>query len=346
MREENESLHDEIRAAWEEVAKEGDEDKTEKEPVDTDKVPEATKPEPAKDSAEESDKKDEPPAPDAEVEEKKEEQASTEETLLKQDKAPSGWSPKARERWNQIPEDLRSEILRREEDSAKGVRQLQEEVAPMRGFVNTLSPFIQEAFQNAQDPAQYIGSVMVAERALRTGDINSKFEALLSIADQYKIPLREIINKSAGEEVLKAPAQQQFQIPPEIQRELEESRRWREQQSRGTSTNAIQEFAAKNEFFEDVREEMALLLEAGAATDLKTAYEKAIWAKPETREVLLARQAGEKKKTDIKEAQKRASGANVDTDESLGRKAPTKPTGSESVEDDIRASIAALAGRD
>lgn len=342
---ENESLYDEISQAWKEAAEESVEDKGEEVSL-VDKGAETTESEPAKSPAEESGKKGVSDAPDTTDQKAEEEPAPQEEALLKQDKAPSGWSPKARERWSQIPEDLRSEILRREEDSAKGVRQLQEEVAPMRGFVNTLAPFIQEAFSNAQDPAQYIGSVMVAERALRTGDINSKFEALLSIADQYKIPLREIINKSAGEEVLKTPAQQQFQLPPEIQRELEESRRWREQQSRGSSSTAIQDFAAKNEFFEDVREEMAVLLEAGAAKDLQGAYERAIWANPSTREVLLSRQGVDKKKTDLKEAQKRASGSSVETNESLGRKPDPKVDKNTSTEDDIRSAIAALAGRD
>lgn len=339
------TLHDEITALWTEASKESTETA---EVVKTDDKVSSLESEKTDVKQTESAPEAEKPKADDHVSDPVKEEVTKEENtdpLLSQDRAPSGWAPKARERWNEIPEDLRSEILRREEASAKGVRQLQEEVAPMRGFVNTLAPFIQEAASNAMDPAQYIGSVMVTERVLRTGNIDQKFEALLSIADTYKIPLREIINKSAGEEILKAPVQQ-YQLPREIQQELEESRRWRQQQSSQASSNEISQFAKNNEFFEDVREDMAALLEAGRATDLKSAYEAAIWANPQTREVLLARKGGEDKKKDLTEAQKRAAAAGSKSNESLNTKSAPKTDSNTSTEDDIRASIAALSGRD
>lgn len=338
------SSHDEISALWEEAAKESPETpEVDKAP---DKSPEL-EPEKADGKSAEGAAKEESPEDGDNVADpvEKEDAPEKQEPLLSQDKAPSAWSPKARERWNEIPEDLRSEILRREEASAKGVRQLQEETAPMRGFVQTLAPFIQEAVQNAQDPAQYIGSVMVTERILRTGNVDQKFEALLNIADQYKIPLRQIINESVGEEVLKAaPSQQQYQLPPEIQKELEENRRWREQQSQRSSGNEIAEFAKKNEFFEDLREDMAKLLEAGVASDLQSAYDKAAKLHPEVSEILAERAARGGKTAALKAKQAKAAGAAVNTDESLGEK-PPKQNPNAPVEDDIRASIAELSGR-
>lgn len=336
------SSHDEISALWEEAAKESPEetevDKTpDKEPVQSEKTDVKSTESAAKE--EESEDGDNVADP---VE--KEEAPEKQEQLLNQDKAPSAWSPKARERWNEIPEDLRSEILRREEASAKGVRQLQEETAPMRGFVQTLAPFIQEAAQNAQDPAQYIGGVMATERVLRVGSIDQKFEALLNIADQYKIPLRQIINESVGEEVLKAPSQQQYQIPPEIQKELEESRRWREQQTQLSAGDEVTKFAKKNEFFEDLRDDMIKLLEAGVASDLQSAYDKAAKLHPEVSEILAERASKGGKSAALKAKQAKAAGAAVNTDESLGEK-PPKQNLNAPVEDDIRASIAELSGR-
>lgn len=343
MSEENESLHDEISALWEEASKESPEvvkeETVNKEPVvEPEKVDgKQTEDNPPEKVPEASDKTDDT---------KIEEEVTNKEPVLTQDKAPSGWSPKSRERWAEIPEDLRSEILRREEASAAGVRKLQEETAPMRGFVQALSPFINEAAQNARDPAQYIGNVMVTERVLRTGNPDQKFDALLGIADQYGIPLRQIINKSVGEEILKAPEKQQFSLPPEIQKELEESRRWREEQSRNTNTTQITQFAEKNEFFEDVRVTMANLLEAGSAKTLEEAYEQATWANPEIRSILMERQSKGGKEADLKNAQKRASSANVKNDESLGTRKAPKDDKDSSTEDDIRAAIAGLSGRD
>src|SRR6187401_549618 len=67
-------------------------------------------------------------------------QAPTEgERILKEDKAPRGWTPAAREKWGTIPPDIREEILRREEASAVGVRQLQERYAPVEGFMQSMA---------------------------------------------------------------------------------------------------------------------------------------------------------------------------------------------------------------
>jgi hypothetical protein len=58
----------------------------------------------------------------------------------------------------------------------------------------------------------------------------------------------------------------------------------------------------KNEFYLDVRMDMATLLESGRAKDLKDAYDKAVWANPETRQVMLERQAVELSKKVSKRA--------------------------------------------
>lgn len=232
-------------------------------------------------------------------------EAPKDERLLTEDKAPRGWSPEAREKWNTIPEDLRQEILRREEASAVGVRQLQERYAPMEGFVGSIKDFIMEARQNNVDPSIYIPSVLATERSLRSGDIPSKFQALLKIADDYGIPLRDVINESVGQKVLgPAQPQQAQQVPPEILRELQEMREWREQQQSGSVTAQIQEFAKDKEFFSDVHQSMAAFLDAGTANDLQEAYDAACWANPSIRAVMLQRQG-------IQDQQRLASGAGV-----------------------------------
>jgi hypothetical protein len=140
---------------------------------------------------------------------------------------------------------------------------------------------------------------MTTERVLRTADLPTKFNQLLQIADQYGIPLRDIINQSVGQEVLKRPAQQAAALPPEVMRELQDIRQWRESMETGQLTQTIGQFAAetdatgqlKHEFFNDVRETMADLIEMGRAADMQTAYEQAIWMHPEVRDVMLSRQS-------------------------------------------------------
>lgn len=226
------------------------------------------------------------------------------EQTLTQDKAPSGWTPAARERWSQIPEDLRKEILRREEASIQGVRQLQERYQGYENVVRPLSEFVAEAQQNNIDAGEYIGRVMAAERNLRNPDPNVKFGALVQIAEQYGIPLRQIINNYAGQEVVAPPPPQQH-IPAEISRELSELRRRQEEIDRRT----LEDFAGKNEFFNDVRNTMADLLEAGSAKTMEEAYDQACWATPAVREILLQRKSGADKTNEQRQRQAAAAAA-------------------------------------
>lgn len=208
----------------------------------------------------------------------------SDKTILSQYKAPSTWTPKARESWATLPEDARKEILRREEDSVKGIRQLQEQMAPYTQFANTLEPFIKEAIDGKVDPGQYIGNVMQAERRLRSGTAEERFSSLVEIAEGYGIPLRKIINDAIGQEVIPDPhlTKSQNSIPPEIQQELAEARKFRQefQQTRQTTEQQtlqaeIDNFKKDKEFFNDVCDDMGILLENGRATDLQDAYDKA-----------------------------------------------------------------------
>jgi len=307
--------------------------------------PEVKDPEPVVEEGKEPEAK-EPEEEGKEPEAKEPVEEEKTDPLLVQDKAPSGWTPKVREQWATIPKDVRDEILRREDASAQGVRKLQEETAPMRGFVQQLDPFIKEAINNGANPAQYIGNVMAAERALRAPSQDDRFAALLNIADQYGIPLREVINASVGREVLQKAAPSQPSVPPEIQRELEESRKWREQQSMESTNREIAAFKSGKEFFDDVAPYMANLMEAGAATTLQDAYDQAIWAVPTVREVLLGRQGKTNATNDLKEKQKAAAAAGIKSNDTIGVKTKKKDGEDESsLADDIREAFAAQAGR-
>lgn len=251
--------------------------------------------------------KNEPEKPEEpEVKEPEAAKPEEQEGTWSPEKAPTSWSPKVREQWGKLPEDVRKEIVRREEASVQGVRKLQEEFQPVRQFAERLTPVIQEARALGQDPSQYVINLAVAERNLRSQDPNEKFNALLNIADTYGIPLRQYLG---GAQV---PAQSAPAIPAAVQQELQAMRQWREQEQAQQLQNQIEEFSKGAEFFEDVRNDMAVLLESGAAKDLKEAYDKAVWINPEVREVMLAREAEGKKKAAANQRRAKASSVSVE----------------------------------
>lgn len=321
-------LRNELMSAMKTVEETGDAEK--QSPTDTSK--EGAGEEVAKDP-------ESPKAGDPESGESNGEEEKKPEPLLKEDKAPQSWSPAAREKWNQIPDDLRKEIIRREEAAAVGVRQLNERFAPAVKFVESLGPILQEARNAGIEPTGYISSVMQTERALRTADTKGKFNVLLSLADQYGVPLREIINASVGQEVLQKgvqPGQPQMTLPPELVRELEESRRWRQEQEGSRVQSEIASFSNGKEFFEDVRGQMADLLQSGVAANLDDAYEKACWADSNIRKVLIDRERQGQQRTEITERQQAAGLVNIPSQGAINVKTGNEE---ESLEDSIRAAF-------
>lgn len=281
---EESTVHDDMRAAISELeGKSGVAEAVEKlEPSSQDRDESGKfKAKAAKEEEQPKEVVEEEEPPKEEVQVKAEEQQPLGgDKILHEDKAPSGWTPAAREEWAKLPEKVRQEILRRDEDSVKGIRQLQEQMAPYTQFAQTLDPFIREAVGNRVDPGQYIGGVMQAERRLRTGSAEERFSSLVEIAESYGIPLRKIINDAVGQEIVPHPSLTKTQnaLPPEVERELQEARQFREsmtQTQAQANQKLIDDFKADKEFFEDVREDMAVLMEAGRATDLQDAYDKA-----------------------------------------------------------------------
>jgi len=168
---------------------------------------------------------------------------------------------------------------------------------------------------------------------LRQADMPTKFNELMRIADQYGIPLRDVINKSVGQEVIKAPVQQQMQMPPEMQQEIQYMRQWRENMESQQAHSVVNQFGSDKEFIGDVRNVMADLIEKGLANDLPSAYDQACWMVPEVRQVMLARQGQTAAAGAITQKQVKAAGASL----SAGGKVAVADEGAE--DDDISATV-------
>jgi len=259
--------------------------------------------------------------------------APTTPVALSTDKPPQSWTPAAREKWANLDPDIRAEVIRREEASANGVRQIQERFVPMQQFVDQMTPIAQEAHSIGADPVSYMHSLANTERLLRTADLPAKFNEIMRLADQYGIPLRDVINQSVGQEVIKAPQRQQMQMPPELQQELNYMRQWREQQESQQAVDIVEDFGEDKDFFNDVRHIMADLVERGMAGDLDQAYDQACWMVPEVRQVMLARQGQAAATSKIATKQAKAAGASIPA----GGRVAVADDGAE--DDDISATV-------
>jgi hypothetical protein len=213
-------------------------------------------------------------------------------------KPPAAWTPAMKEKWSKIPEDIRQEITRREEATAVGVQRLQQHYEPMEQIYNTLLPY-EGYFEHIQeDPRDYLTSMMQTEQTLRLGNPAQKIELLLALADTYGVPIRSALdsamNGKLGElmqqahEFHKTPAP----VPPQIMRELQEARQYKEQIEDYAASTELEQFAQEpgHEYLDHVRDDMANLIEAGYAVSYQDAYDLALWRNPQLRPVYIQQQ--------------------------------------------------------
>jgi hypothetical protein len=216
--------------------------------------------------------------------------------------APQSWSPAAKAEWTKLPEAIRKEVAKREADVTRGFQQYAERVKSVEPVIQALEPVRQAMELNGVQPAQYVQRLVAAEQFLQ----RDPGAALKWLADQYGVPLGAQTQQAQGAE--QAPAsdphiaalvQRQQQLEAHIQSVMQERQTEAQRRAEAERTDlhrTVETFAADpaHLYFENVRGEMAALLQVGRAADMKQAYEMACWANPEVRAQIL-RQEDEKR---------------------------------------------------
>lgn len=232
-------------------------------------------------------------APDqAPVGAKKEETPTTTQEL----KAPSQWKPHVREKWNTLPREVQEEIVRREGDTLRLIGSVGQKIKFADEVSQQLAPFAERLQGNNVQPGAFVADVFQTVRSLASGSMEQKAAVVANIVQSYGIDLRVLDSVLAHRLSAPPPSPeviQARQLAARAQAVLEQHSNGQVQQAQQTASQAMEAFSAdpKNEFFNDVREMMADLLEAGRAKSLEDAYQASIWANPDTRKILLQREA-------------------------------------------------------
>jgi len=159
----------------------------------------------------------------------------------------------------------------------------------------------------------FVQDLFSTVRSLSGGDAMTKAEVVANIVQSYGVDLKAL--DAALTRRVSAPAEvhQARQMMTRMQYQQLNQQTNQEAQSLEAAGQAITEFGAdpKHEFFADVRDMMADLVESGRANSLEDAYTAAVWANPGTRKILLQREAESRVSIKAKraEAARRASSA-------------------------------------
>jgi len=250
-------------------------------------------------------------------------------------RAPASWSPAAKATFDKLPPEVQQAVAKREQEIDHGLRRKSEEVKRYEPLEQVLAP------RRAQWAAQGMDEVHAVKTLLAAQDLLEKnpMQGLEFLARSYGVNLNTA--QPQGQPYQAQPARDSH---PEIAALKQQLQVLQSQVQTAQTAPIVSQIDAfqndpANLYFENVRDDMAVLLHNGKASDLKEAYEMACWMRPDIRPFLQTAQAPAAPVQD-KAAQARRAAVSV-----TGSPGQTRiPKSNGSIEDDIRAAFEEVAG--
>ena len=261
-------------------------------------------------------------------------------------KPPQSWRPAVREKFATLPPEVQQEVIRREREVEQTQRESAEARAGYQRFRETLAPFEHMIRAGGADPYQTVGGLMQTAMALQSGAPGNKATIVANLIKHYGVDLNLLASTLEGQPV--APQEQAPYRDPRVDQllsQVEQARSYKQQQMAAEAQRLISEIQGE-EFFADVKDAMADILEVaakrGVAMSPRDAYNRAVWADPHVAEVLQQRQAAKLARTPNGATQRaQAAAASIKGSPAVAGSA----TQSGNLRDDLEAALERLSGR-
>ena len=164
----------------------------------------------------------------------------------------------------------------RESEYKKGVSTYKAEADNARQLREAIEPFIPELQANNISPAAWINNLGRAHLILAKGSPEQKVQMFTKLAQDYGITLNNGEIAPMQVDPYQQQLMQQLQAMNQEVSTIKSRYEQEEQQRLMNEINRVAQDVEKFPHFEELREQMAQLLENGLAQDLETAYAKAV----------------------------------------------------------------------
>lgn len=271
-------------------------------------------------------------------------------------KAPGTWTPAAREHWNSMPQEVREEVLKREREVSRAMTQSTQARQFQQQFQTLVQPYMANLQAQGAQPLQAIQTFFNIDHQLRSGQPQTKAQLIAGLCKDFGIDLELLDFALAGQQ---PPANKQQAFDPNqlktlVQQELAPIRQQFQTQNaqllqeiEGEVDNELSTFASTHEFYNDVKEDMADIIEMGARRgvniSLTDAYERATLLSAPVRAVIEQRKTASTAQQAHVVAQQAKSGA-FGIQNSAEATTTNLPAG-DSIRDAIERSLAHHSGR-
>jgi len=213
---------------------------------------------------------------------------------------PASWPEDAKAKWAGVDPELQQTLLQREANWKQAEDQIKGWMKAYEPIEAALGPMRQQLELQGVEPGQYVRQLIAADQFLRT----NPQEAVKWIATQYGADLSQV--EPADTDPTLTPLVQEISS---LKTQLTGMQTAQQQAETARMSMEVENFAKDKPHFEKVRAQMGGLIQGGAAQDLQTAYDMAVWSNPETRAAMLAEQSVKTAETQKEEAAKKAAKA-------------------------------------
>lgn len=278
--------------------------------------------------------------PEPEVETPDEEPVETEAPVVEAKPVPKTWPKEMHDHWAKTPKEVQDYWETREKQMLDGLEQYKEYSHVGKTLTDVMRPYTPMLRASGVDEVTAVQTLLNANYRLTTGPIESKRAAYLELGQSLGLIPPQ--NQQQEPAHIRQIRERQEALERVLLQKEEQEYRAREQ----VVTSQVGDFAKTHPFFNEVADDIAMLIRNGAELNDDT-YMKAVYANPVTREKELARIRKEeqeklvgKGKQEAAEA-RRATSANVRSRDTA--RSPTEIMGT--MEDTMKQTLAKIKAR-
>ncbi len=234
--------------------------------------------------------------------------------------APVSWKPTVRGHWDKLPSEVKSEITRREREMDQGLRQSSNYRKIAEEYYSTISPYQALIQAKGSTPSQAINELMMTAAQLTQGTPQKKAEVIRNIINEYGVDITMLDQILSGEDLpadtnapLLAAMDQRLAPITDFMSQISGAREENAAVMNSEAGETLGTFAENNKYYEDLREDMADLLEMAANRNrpmtLEQAYEQAGAAHPEIGPIMKQQNDAKANKLTTEAAEKKLAAA-------------------------------------
>jgi len=211
------------------------------------------------------------------------------------DAAPISWKNEEKAHWAKVPPEVKAIIQRREQEVQRALNNTAHARRFAGEFQQVVAPFAHLIRAQNSNPLQAVQNLMTTAAGLTTGNQQQKAAIIAEIISNYGVDLQVLDTTLAEGQSNPNPNAGQGSIPPQFAQALQpiyqfmesiqNSRQSYEQQMAAKAAEEIENFGATKPFFNELRDDMADLMEMaakrGRKLSLEDAYRTAVAGNPQ-----------------------------------------------------------------